>query len=304
MKIRVLSDLHIDVNEMYAYHRVTHLKDNDVFTIVAGDTAGCPELAADWIQKNVQKGLVIAGNHIVYSSNYRPIQDLKKQMAQTFPKDAPITFLDHMTGTMAKEVDNILFIGTTLYTNYTLLPNVSAKDAMYYANSRHGLNDFYCGYTRDHGKVRHINPKDYQRWFIESYKEMTRLIQSHPDKDVVVITHHCPSRRCCRDGYDLLHTSYASDLEPFILKHPNIKLWVCGHVHERKNFKVGNCLVLMNPQGYAHEGESFNFNPHTFVDTRDWSVHQESNLNNLGKQMEIQDKALFQNMLKRACFEL
>ena len=298
MKIRVLSDLHVDVNEMYAAHRAIHL-DDDVFTIVAGDTAGNPEEAIKWITKNIQQGLIISGNHIVYSGVKRSVQDLKQSLAQKFPKESPVTFLDHMTGTISKEVNHLLFIGTTLYTNYSLLPDVSVENAMGYALGSRGLNDFRIGYTRDQNQIRPIHPRDYLRWFIESQKEITRLVESNPDKEIVLITHHCPSGQCCSNDYDILNASYASNLEPFIREHPNIKLWVCGHAHNRKNFKIGNCLVLMNPRGYEHEGEGLGFNPNTFVDTGDWSLKADPL-----KRDKDSDNAIFQELLKRSCFEL
>lgn len=271
MKIRILSDLHIDVNDLYPFQ----LQDNDAFTVIAGDIAGSNNTTIQWVQKNIKKGLIISGNHIVYSADQRPIQELKQQLADAFPPQGPVTYLDQMTHTMAKQIDNILFIGTTLYTDYALLPTVSIDTAMWYANSpRFGLNDFRFGHTRDGDKIRRIHPTDYRRWFIESKKEITRLVQSNPDKEIVLITHHCPSNKCCSCKDEILITSYASNLESFIRDNPNIKLWITGHVHDRKNFKIGNCLVVMNPRGYEHRGETLGFNPNTFVDTKDWSVRQ------------------------------
>jgi len=301
MKIRVLSDLHVDVNDLYPKGKSLQLKDNDVFTIVAGDTAGSPEIAIDWIQKNVQKGLVISGNHIVYSGDKRPIQDLKQKMAQAFPKEAPITYLDQMTGVISKEIDGILFVGTTLYTDYALSPNILVESAMRYADSRsHGMNDFRLGYTKAQNEIRPIIPPDYRRWFIESKKEMTRIIEANPNKEVVVVTHHCPSGKCCTNDWGLLNPSYASNLEDFIEEHPNIKLWISGHIHQRKNFKIGNCLVLMNPRGYEFELEAWNFNPNTFIETKDWSIHQTP----IKVASNKNEQQTFQQILKRACFEI
>lgn len=300
MKIRVLSDLHVDVNDLYSDHQPLKLND-DTFTIIAGDTAGSPEIAIDWIQQNVQKGLVISGNHIVYSGDKRPIQDLKQDMARAFPKEAPVTYLDQMTGVMSKEIDGILFVGTTLYTDYALSPDILAENAMRYAGSKSfGVNDFRFGYTKIQDKVRPIIPPDYRRWFIESKKEMTRIIEANPNKEVVVITHHCPSIRCCVNDWELLNPSYASNLENFIKEHPNIKLWIAGHVHQRKNFKIGNCLVLMNPKGYAFEWEDRGFNPNTFVETKDWSVHQTP----VKIASNESEKKSFQQALKRASLEI
>ena len=48
MKIRVLSDLHVDLNERYPLE----LDNKEIFTIVAGDTANNVDTSIDWIQKN------------------------------------------------------------------------------------------------------------------------------------------------------------------------------------------------------------------------------------------------------------
>lgn len=273
MKLRVLSDLHIDVNQ----NNPLKLKDNDDFTLIAGDVSGSPSLSIDWIKKNVKQGIVIAGNHIVYNIEAKTIQALKKEMADAFPKESPITFLDQMTGLMHKEVNGILFIGTTLYTDYRLYgsdPEYGMQEAF---NPMGGLNDFRFGRTNEGNASRPLRPTDYLRWFIESKKEMIRILDKNKDKDVVVITHHCPHKKCLQDDitrYMELDTSYASDMSDLILKYPNIKLWVAGHVHQRGSFKVGQCLVVQNPMGYEHRYETLGFTPDVFVDTKDWHVQR------------------------------
>lgn len=273
MKLRVLSDLHIDVNT----NNPLKLKDNDDFTLIAGDVSGSPSLSIDWIKKNVKQGIVIAGNHIVYNIEAKTIQTLKKEMADAFPKESEITFLDHMTGLMHKEVNGILFIGTTLYTDYKLYgsdPDYGMREAF---NPMGGLNDFRFGRINEGNASRPLRPTDYLRWFIESKKEMIRILDKNKDKDVVIITHHCPHKKCLQNDIMRcmeLDTSYASDMSDLILKYPNIKLWVAGHVHQRGSFKVGQCLVVQNPMGYEHRYETLGFTPDVFVDTDTWTVQR------------------------------
>ena len=279
MKIRVLSDLHVDINWRYPLE----LDDKDTFTIVAGDTANNVDQSIAWTQKNVKQGLVIAGNHLVYENDKQPVSSLKQRFANAFPLDSPVTFLDCMVGTVSKEVNNILFVGTTLYTDYRLLPDMPEHYARAYSSDpRYGMNDFYLGYTNDEGQIRHIKTADYQRWFMESKKEIMKAVVKNPDKEIVLVTHHGPSPQCCQATQDFygyhgmpkrLQPSYASNLEPFIEAHPNIKLWICGHAHYRRNFRIGSCLVMMNPRGYG--SESCEFNPNTFVDTKNWTCFQE-----------------------------
>jgi hypothetical protein len=69
MKIRITSDLHVDVN------RKTDLitPDDGIFTLVAGDLAGIIDMAESFLKlyKNTNFAF-IGGNHIVYDvKNFR-----------------------------------------------------------------------------------------------------------------------------------------------------------------------------------------------------------------------------------------
>jgi hypothetical protein len=52
-------------------------------------------------------------------------------------------------------------------------------------------------------------------------------------------------------GQDLMNGGYHSDLSEFILDHPQIVLWTCGHVHDPHMYYMGDTLVAANPRGYA-----------------------------------------------------
>jgi hypothetical protein len=43
---------------------------------------------------------------------------------------------------------------------------------------------------------------------------------------------------------------YSSDLEAFILDHPEICLWTHGHTHEDFDYMIGTTRVVCNPRGY------------------------------------------------------
>lgn len=75
MKIRLISDLHIDINSNYPLdlHRDGA---NDVYTLIAGDICGSPAMAVEWVKKNVHQGALISGNHDVYDTTM-PIEEVK-----------------------------------------------------------------------------------------------------------------------------------------------------------------------------------------------------------------------------------
>ena len=73
-----------------------------------------------WLRKNVKNGLIVAGNHLVYNRFGLSIEEHKRRLAKKFPIGDSFSFLDNSVGVMTKEVDGILFIGSTLYTDYKL----------------------------------------------------------------------------------------------------------------------------------------------------------------------------------------
>lgn len=268
--------------------------------------------AERWLRKNVTNGLFIAGNHLVYNRMGISIEEHKRRLAEKFPLESNLTFLDNSIGVMSKEVDGILFIGSTLYTDYKL-PVESNRDMKMTEQqtiefnkrmaapkmSGGGLNDFNFGRTEEptynkawsmegDSDLSYITPTNYERFFARTFSAIKEIVEKdeNKDKDVVLLTHHCPSPKCIDCVYvdSPLNASYVSNLEDFIVSHGNIKCWVCGHVHHRANFLVGQCRIVMNPLGYCNHGEylsskdgtSCNWTPYTYVNTKTWEVERRS----------------------------
>ena len=299
MKIRVVSDLHLDVNERFPFS--LRGDEKDVFALVSGDVSGNVKLTSKWIKDNIKNGMFVVGNHDPsYNDLGWTIKKQKQFLADKFPIDGSVTFLDEQVGVMSKSIPNtnILVVGSTLYTDYKY---VSEENRYYIDNANksrreygekeltveeinmssgaRSLNDFRWGHVEDEFddkrlKQRLVRPDDYKKWFDTTFKKMTEIIESNPDKDIIVMTHHCPTPKCISNQYVTSHlnASYISDLDDFILKHQNIKVWCCGHVHSRFIDKIGNTLIVCNPRGYEKNMESIDWNPNTFIDTDKWEV--------------------------------
>ena len=259
-----------------------------------------------WLKRNVKNGLLVAGNHLVYNRFGISIEEHKRRLAKKFPIDGSFSFLDNSVGVMEKEVDGILFIGSTLYTDYKLPISgehtLTEQQTIDYNKrmaspkmSGGGLNDFNFGRTEestynkswsfeDDSELSYVTPTNYERFFRRTFDEIKSIVErkENLNKDIVILTHHCPSPKCIDSVYvdSPLNASYVSNLEDFITSHSNIKCWVCGHVHHRANFMVGQCRVVMNPLGYCKYGEflsskdgtSGNWSPYTYVNTNTWEV--------------------------------
>lgn len=260
MLIRYFSDLHIDLNRKSDFP----IDDNNIFTIIAGDISGNPFVSTDWINNNIKQGLFVAGNHIVYNSEHLSISDWKNYLSNEFPLTGPISFLENNY----KEINNIIFIGCTLYTDY----KYGGDYQLNLINSGLCLNDFRFGLVGD--KLKPLIPQDYADWFKESFNYIKSIVENNPNKEIVIITHHCPSPRCISSEHknSNINSSFVSDLESFIETHDNIKCWICGHVHNQVEEKINNCLLVCNPLGYMKRNENPNWTINKFINTDTWEI--------------------------------
>lgn len=239
MQIRVLSDIHCDINENHPLKL-----DGDVFTIVAGDISGDPILSVQWVKENIKNGLIIHGNHLVYNRLNLPLQDLSLILSNPFPLENNISYLNNQY----KIIDDIVFIGSCLYTDYKYNGGV-------YSNMRlaeKGLNDFRWGLYREGNKIVNLTPEHYLQMFKVSFDFIKKTLRKFKDKKCVLITHHgvSPLQIDPKHFTSNLNASFISDLNKFIMKQKNLPLIISGHVHTSSDFVIGNTRVICNPYGY------------------------------------------------------
>ena len=183
-KFRVISDLHLDINERYPLE----LKDKDAFTVVCGDTAGETELGVEWIRKNVRRGIVVNGNHMPYGNatraqkDWRTMDEIRALLKREFPIDADVSYLDAETGDFAKEVDGILFLGSCFYTNFRISEPTWNPDGNQRLNmecSKFRMNDYKFGAVERtfpagadaEPSYRMLAPEDLNRWCCGAFRK-------------------------------------------------------------------------------------------------------------------------------------
>jgi Icc-related predicted phosphoesterase len=255
MLIHQVSDLHLEFNPDF---RVENKEGADVL-ILGGDIC-----VANYFNKSesspyysrsrnfisffedaarqYKRVLYTLGNHEHYDSRFpNTVLILRRELAH-IPN---LVILDNS----AIEIDDTLFLGTTLWTDCN-----NGSSPVLDILSR-GMNDF---------RLINYSVEGYQRFTpatsIREHRKALEFIDAYSKNSnkVVVISHHAPSYKSIhptyRDvRYESLNYGYYSNLESFILDRPQIKLWTHGHVHSNHDYSIGDTRVVCAPHGYGKE---------------------------------------------------
>ena len=285
--IRVISDIHADYNSENDY---IFNFGND-FIVNCGDTAGNAVIAGHWIANYMKRGVVVIGNHLGYSSSHPDrdgIQNMEKYSHTRHPSSTKREQIKELYNLLDKkhvillsntctEFKGITIIGSCLYTDFNLYGEAHREECMSYAKKY--MNDFRLPvvmdnqyYTQDkYGRwwpnskkisescVRPFDTSDHAFYFQYSFEYIKKMVEENKHKPIIVVTHHAPSPYSIDEKYEgsLLNAAFASNLNKFIVEHPQIRLWCHGHMHTPCDYILGETRVVCCPFGYNNEN-SFN----------------------------------------------
>lgn len=274
--IRVISDLHADYNKINNYI----FNFGDDFVINCGDTGGDARTCIEWNKNNIQQGLTIAGNHLGYSPSH-PELNINGEFHRSNTKNAQLKELGNtlfnpegiqFMSNSVKEYRGIIIIGSTLYTDFALYGEKYVEEAMAYAKKY--MNDFkyimvdgHRDYERtpegwkvtmrkrSESTLRLFTPQDHAYFFNYSFNFIKEKVLEYAHKPIIVVTHHAPSPYSISEEYagSMLNPAFASNLNKYIVEHPQIRLWCHGHVHNSCDYILGETRVVCCPFGYNNE---------------------------------------------------
>ncbi|KKP40226.1 MAG: metallophosphoesterase [Candidatus Peregrinibacteria bacterium GW2011_GWC2_33_13] len=260
MKLRIISDIHTDINKEKNYQ----FEFGDDFIVVCGDISGDRFATEDWIKANIKNGVFVEGNHLGYNQITFDSGDTKehsiKYLKNKFKK-GNVLFLENSIHI----VENIVFIGCTLYTDFSLYDNPVYCSRMAWKS----MNDFRYVNVKDKDRVRTLYVSDTVKWHKKSVNFINKTCKAYPDKKIVVVSHHAPSINCISEEYkaDMLSAAFASNLEWIMKENDNLVLWSHGHVHSDVDFTKYRTRVVCCPWGYFNENKRDISNYGLIIDT-------------------------------------
>jgi Icc-related predicted phosphoesterase len=238
MKIHVLSDLHFEFR-----HFVLPKTDADA-VVLAGDIH-LGNKGILWAQQHFPDVPVvyILGNHEYYRHAYPKL--LHELLHSTQNSNV------HVLENQALKIGDVTFLGCTLWTDFALFgdPKLFGQIAM------QTMSDYKkIRVSPQFSKLRSVDlvgiHKASRHWLEQQF-------QARVSEKLVVVTHHAPSLLSVPTQFqtDQFSPAYASSLDA-VVQDSRARLWIHGHLHEHKDYTLGQTRVVCNPCGYPDEPEA------------------------------------------------
>ena len=282
MKIKVVSDLHLEFSDINIQNNEgcdvlilsgdimvaqdLHDHPHMEYGMYSADLAGLGRRQAtalrfrDFLKRvsfQFPHVIYVAGNHEFYNGKFFAGLDYLREECAKYPN---VYFLEQDT----KVIDDVVFVGGTLWTDCNKMDPLTL----------HGLSDMMNDFRiirHDYAGYRTLKPADIVERHRRTLEYFKIVLSENKDKTCVVVGHHSPSFQSCSEYYKhdhIMNGGYHSNLEDFILDHPQIALWTHGHTHYPFDYYIGDTRIICNPRGYQSAGydESTGWNPDLVVE--------------------------------------
>lgn len=250
MKIRVLSDLHLEHRDWVPPPVSADL------VVLAGDIhIGGRGLL--WAREHFPGTplIYVPGNHEYYGGK---LQDVLSQLREE-ARRSDIHLLDKDEVTVA----GVRFLGATLWTDFELHGSDlnSLGQAMHEA--QYAIEDFRIVRYGNEGPLRPVHVRQIH---FEQVRWLNERLGKPVSEPTVVVTHHLPHRRSVHPRFvgQPCTPAFASDLG-WLVKPP-VTLWIHGHTHESMDYVANGTRVVCNPRGYVPIEPNPDFDPLFTVD--------------------------------------
>lgn len=189
--------------------------------------------------------LLIAGNHEHYDGVFEDTADLLRRHLPG------VTILDNE----AIEIEGVRFFGSTLWTD------LSQQGEAEVTAIRKGMGEYFFVKTRAGGldqPLGKLRPADTHRAHGTAWPRLRDIVKGEPHRPTVIITHHAPSRLGLNPRFadSPINPAYASNLDDDIAAFENVPVWVHGHTHVARTYRIGNTVIRSNALGFASKGHA------------------------------------------------
>jgi len=261
VKIRVLSDLHLECDEPEV---IPHAQADLI--VLAGDIhnhAAGPRWAAATFD-GAAPVVYVPGNHEYYDGEFGALEAAMHDAAASVDN---VHLLNNAV--LLDPAGEWRVLGTTLWTDFTLYGADSEALAASIAAAQKVMLDFRgliqvtwprdatgskgakgASSVADATAARDFTPADTLALHAQARAWLERELAKPFGGKTIVVTHHAPHRLSLAERYadDRVSAGFVNHL-PTLVRSP-VALWIHGHTHTAFDYTVDGTRVVCNPRGY------------------------------------------------------
>lgn len=234
MNIHLLSDLHLEYQN-YVPDPVA-VSQADV-VVLAGDIREGPK-GIDWAQRTFagKPVVYVLGNHEYYQRVYPKLTLYMREKAA----GSDVHVLENESWVLG----DTTFHGATLWTDFKLFGHPDDFGPM----CEERMKDYrYIRYEPSRSLLRSADVASIHAHSLQWLKDSVTGSQTRYN---VVVSHHAPSLKSLPSQHHekILAAAFVSDLEA-VIQSLQPDLWLHGHIHRNRDYRIGNTRVCCNPRG-------------------------------------------------------
>ena len=253
MKIRVLSDLHLECDEPEV---IPHAQADLI--VLAGDIHNHAE-GIRWAAETFADSVPIVyvpGNHEYYDGEFGALEVAMRDAASSVEH---VHYLNNAA--LVDPGGRWRVLGTTLWTDFELFGASSEAVDASIAAAEKVMLDFRGpiqvawpsstpAASAASGTPRLFTPADTLALHAHAREWLERELAKPFSGKTVVVTHHAPHRDSLAEQFasDLASAGFVSHLTDLV--GPPIDLWIHGHTHTPFDYVANGTRVVCNPRGY------------------------------------------------------
>jgi hypothetical protein len=251
INIQYISDLHLELNKNFG-EICNSLIPSSPYLALLGDISYPHNdnytKFLDYVSNRFEHVFLLAGNHEYYQivdfdkiKTYNEINDDIKNIVSKYKN---VHFLDNSNFTLNCNGKEIIFAGTTLWSNVNNYDRSKIKNSI--SDYRYIYKDHrYTTFTIDDTNKLNENCVNFIKNTLDTYK----------DKNVIMLSHHLPSYQMIDEKYkdSYINSAFANDLDCLFDDKGPIRLWLCGHSHCSLTKTINGIVCSINAYGYPHE---------------------------------------------------
>lgn len=251
MKIRVLSDLHLECDEPDVIpHAAADL------VVLAGDIHNHAE-GIRWAAETFGSDtpiVYVPGNHEYYDGEFGALEVAMRDAAASVDQ---VHYLNNQT--LIDPDGRWRVLGTTLWTDFELFGSHDEEVAASIAAAQKVMLDFRgpiqvtwpSSATGSASGPRLFEPADSLAMHRHARAWLARELAQPFGGKTIVVTHHAPHRESLAERYatDLASAGFISHMTELVA--PPVDLWIHGHTHTPFDYVANGTRVVCNPRGYV-----------------------------------------------------